>query len=86
MNDTLEQRIKDLEAENIILKHEFDSVRDTLEKTDKDEPSIGLLLCKDADTFVAQTTLKNTYSKIGISKYKFIEELPDYLQKRLKNR
>lgn len=59
---------------------------DTLEKTDKDEPSIGLLLCKDADTFVAQTTLKNTYSKIGISKYKFIEELPDYLQKRLKNR
>ena len=34
MNDTLEQRIKDLESENIILKHEFDSVRDTLEKTE----------------------------------------------------
>ena len=37
---------------------------DTLERTDKDEPTIGLLLCKDADTFVTQTTLKNTYSKI----------------------
>ena len=48
------------------------------------EHTIGLLLCKDADTFVAQTTLKNTQSKIGISKYKFIEELPEYLQKKLK--
>ena len=56
---------------------------DTLEKTDKDDHTIGLLLCKDADTFVAQTTLKNSQSKIGVSKYKFIEELPDYLQKRL---
>ena len=56
---------------------------DTLEKTDLDEPTIGLLLCKEADTFVAQTTLKNNYSKIGISQYKFIEELPEYLKNRL---
>ena len=54
-----------------------------LKKTDTDEQTIELLLCKDADTFVAQKTLKNTQSKIGVSKYKFIEELPDYLQKRL---
>ena len=57
---------------------------DALEKTDRDEATIGLLLCKDADTFVAQTTLKNTQSKIGVSKYKFIEELPEYLEKKLK--
>lgn len=59
---------------------------DTLEKTALDEPTIGLLLCKDADTFVAQTTLKNSSNKIGISKYKFIEELPEYLQKRLREK
>ena len=58
---------------------------DTLEKTPQDEPTIGLLLCKDADTFVAQTTLKNSSNKIGISKYKFIEELPEYLEKKLSN-
>ena len=58
---------------------------DTLEKTDIDEPTIGLLLCKDADTFVAQTTLKNSSSKVGISKYKFIEELHEYLSKKIKN-
>ena len=56
---------------------------DELEKTNQDEHTIGLLLCKDADTFVAQTTLKNSSNKIGISKYKFIEELPEYLQKKL---
>lgn len=56
---------------------------DELEKMDNDEATIGLLLCKEADTFVAQTTLKKSYSKIGVSKYKFIEELPEYLRKKL---
>ena len=56
---------------------------DDLEKTDRDDPTIGLLLCKDADKYVAQTTLKNSFMKIGISKYKILEELPDYLEKKL---
>ena len=56
---------------------------DELEKMDNDEATIGLLLCKEADIFVAQTTLKKPYSKIGVSKYKFIEELPEYLRKKL---
>ena len=56
---------------------------DRLEKTDRDDPTIGLLLCKEADKFVAETTLSNSSSHIGISKYKLIEELPSYLAKRL---
>ena len=32
---------------------------------------------------VAQTSLKNSLMKLGISKYKIIEELPKYLEKRL---
>ncbi len=56
---------------------------DTLEKTDRDDPTIGLLLCKNADKFVAETTLKNSLMKLGISKYKIIEELPEYLEKKL---
>ena len=59
---------------------------DTLEKTDRDDPTIGLLLCKDADKFVAETTLKNSIMKLGISKYKLLEELPLYLEKRLKEK
>ena len=56
---------------------------DRLEKTLKDNPTFGLLLCKDADTFVAETTLTNSSSYVGIAKYKFIEELPQYLKNRL---
>ena len=59
---------------------------DELEKTDRDEPTVGLLLCKDADRFVAETTLKNSMMKLGISKYKIIEELPEYLEKRLNHK
>ena len=54
-----------------------------LEKIDRDDPTIGLLLCKDADKFVAETTLKNSMMKLGISKYKLLEELPEYLEKKL---
>ena len=54
---------------------------DKLEKTDRDDPTIGLLLCKEADRFVVETTLNKSISKIGISKYKILEELPEYLEK-----
>ena len=56
---------------------------DTLEKTEGDNETIGLLICRDADKFVAETTLKNSLMKLGISKYKIIEELPEYLEKKL---
>ena len=55
-----------------------------LEKTKGDSNTIGLLLCKETDKFVAETTLENSLLKLGISKYKFIEELPEYLSKKLK--
>jgi predicted nuclease of restriction endonuclease-like (RecB) superfamily len=56
---------------------------DRLERTEGDNDTIGLLLCKDADKFVVETTLKKTLMKLGVSKYKIMEELPDYLERRL---
>ena len=56
---------------------------DTLEKTEGDNETIGLLICRDADKFVAETTLEKSLMKLGISKYKIIEELPEYLEKKL---
>ena len=56
---------------------------DDLEKTEIDNPTIGLLLCKDANSYVAKTSLRGTMNKIGISKYKLIDELPEYLERRL---
>ena len=59
---------------------------DDLERQELDSETIGLLLCKDADNYVAETTLKSSSSLIGISKYKLLEELPTYLSRRLNDR
>ena len=58
---------------------------DDLERVEGDNNTIGLVLCKDANSYVAKTSLKTIKNKIGISKYKIIEELPQYLEKRLKD-
>ena len=56
---------------------------DELEKTSVDNDTVGLLLCKEADSFVAKTSLKNNHSPLGISKYKILEDLPEYLERKL---
>ena len=57
---------------------------DELEKTDIDNETFGLIICKESDTYVAKTALKSINKSVGISKYKLIDELPNYLEKRLK--
>ena len=61
----------------------FDA-NDDLERTERDDETIGLLLCKEANSYVAKTSLNKAQLHLGISKYKFIEELPEYLNKKLK--
>lgn len=57
---------------------------DDLEKREGDNPTVGLLLCKTADSYVVKTTLKTSYAPIGVSKYKILDELPGYLEERMK--
>ena len=57
---------------------------DDLERTERYDETIGLLLCKEADSYVAKTSLNKAQLHLGISKYKFIEELPEYLNRKLK--
>ena len=52
-------------------------------RSDLDSNTIGIVLCPEANGFVCKTTLMNT-NNLAISKYKFINELPEYLEKRLK--
>ena len=58
---------------------------DDLERTERDDETIGLLLCKEADSYVAKTSLNKAQLHLGVSKYKFIEELPEYLNRKLKS-
>jgi len=52
-------------------------------KNDLDSSTIGIVLCPEANGFVCKTTLINT-KNIAISKYKFMDELPEYLERKLK--
>ncbi len=56
---------------------------DAYVKSDNDSNTIGIVLCPEANGFVCKTTLMKT-KNIAISKYKFMEELPEYLERRLK--
>ena len=57
---------------------------DDLEKGKDDNPTIGLLICKTADSYVVKTTLRGMNAAIGVSKYKALEDLPNYLLERMK--
>jgi len=56
---------------------------DDLEKTETDNDTIGMLLCKTADNYVVETSFKGLKTPIGISKYKLFEDLPIYLTNKL---
>ena len=51
------------------------SAIDVLVKYENDNPSIGLLLCKTKDKFIAEYSLKDIYKSIGDSKYKLLEDI-----------
>ena len=56
---------------------------DDLEKTETDNETIGILLCKTADNYVVYTSFKGLKPPIGVSKYKLFEDLPAYLTNKL---
>lgn len=59
------------------------SAVDDLIKNTEDNPTIGLLLCKSKDNFIAEYALRNIKSPIGVSEYKLLEDIPEYLQSQL---
>ena len=59
------------------------SAVDDLVKNEDDNPTIGLLLCKNKDNFTAEYALKDINKPIGVSEYKLLEDMPDYLQSQL---
>ncbi len=56
---------------------------DTQMKTEQDNPSIGLLLCKSKNKVVAEYTLRDSNKPIGVAEYQLVEALPAELQTSL---
>ena len=52
-------------------------------KDKEDNATIGLLLCKGKDNFTAEYALKDINKPIGVSEYKLLEDMHEYLQSQL---
>ena len=52
------------------------SAVDDLIKDEKDNPSIGIILCREKDKFLVEYTLKGIDKPIGVSSYEISKYLP----------
>lgn len=59
------------------------SAVDGILKSEHDNPTIGLLLCKSKNNLVAEYALKDMSKPIGVSEYKVTRNLPENLSKQL---
>lgn len=49
-------------------------------KSDHHNPSVGIILCKEANNIVVEYTLKQTSVPLGVAEYKLVQELPEQLK------
>ena len=56
------------------------------EKTELDNETVGILLCKSSDRYTVCESMKGISNPIGVSKYKLLEDLPLYLANRLNSK
>lgn len=56
---------------------------DMLLKKEDDNPTIGILLCRDEHKLTAELALKDINKPIGVAEYKYLQEVPDYLANNL---
>lgn len=59
------------------------SAVDDMLKTKEDNPSIGILLCKEKNKVKAEYALKDINKPIGISEYELIKAIPEDLKSNL---
>ncbi len=56
------------------------SAVDSLLKRDDDQPTIGLLLCRDKNNIEVEFSLRDMNKPMGVSEYTLVESLPDNLK------
>jgi hypothetical protein len=52
-------------------------------KLEGENPTIGIILCKDKNKMIVEYALDQSVSPVGISEYKLVSTLPEDLQKHL---
>jgi hypothetical protein len=59
---------------------DFLSAVDDLLRHESDNPSIGLILCKDKNRLVAEYALKDISKPLEVSEYRLVEAIPEELK------
>ena len=72
----VELKVTEFKPEYIGKMNFYLSVIDDVVKDESDNPTIGLILCKDKEKITAQYSLKDINKPIGISSFKLSEYLP----------
>lgn len=79
-----------IELKSVSFKPEFAgklnfylSAVDDILKTENDNPTIGLILCKEKDKIEAEYALRDINKPIGISEYQITKSLPNELKSKL---
>lgn len=52
-------------------------------KTEQDNPTIGLLICKDKDNVLAQYALESSTQPIGVAEFQLTKFVPDEFKSSL---
>lgn len=52
-------------------------------KAESDNPTFGILLCKNKKKITAELALKDVNKPIGVSEYKILSEIPEFLENTL---
>ena len=73
----VELKVVDFEPEHVGKLNFYLKAIDSQLRTDCDQPTIGILICKKKDKIVAEYALSDISKPIGVSEYRLTESIPD---------
>ena len=79
----LELKVGEVKPEYVGKVQFYLAVLDDLVRTEYENPSIGIILCKNRNKTVVEYALKSTAGPMGVAKYRMMKELPSDLEGQL---
>ena len=81
----VELKIGDFKSEYVGKMQFYCAVLDDLVRQEGENPSIGIILCKNKKRTIVEYALKESNKPIGVSQYRMVSTLPDELKSQLPN-
>jgi predicted nuclease of restriction endonuclease-like (RecB) superfamily len=76
----LELKVGEFEPEHVGKMQFYLALLDDTAREDGENPSIGIILCKDRDKTIVEYALRNAAKPIGVAEYRILPELPRELR------